>query len=135
MGKSSEKKKKASEKKAKARDKAAEGTPCYHCLKKCTSKPCKTWCHAHWCTGATPKDNVKKEILEKLRAAKREQRKAANAMHNSKKSLDADMRREKKAAAEANSAVGRAAKKGDKKDMKEANKYTKQIETDKKKII
>merc|ERR1712110_974820 len=67
----------------------AAGDPCDTCLKKCKkSYSCKTYCNAHWC-GAGRMPDRKKELTEKLHAAKEEQRKAAANMNRSKKQLEA----------------------------------------------
>merc|ERR1712072_1530228 len=113
--------------------KHAKGTPCDKCLAKCTSNPCKTWCHAHWCTGSASQP-MKKEIMVKLAAAKAQQSKAAVAMQNSKKALQADIANEHKAAAAAKAALARATKSGKDSDMREARADTEKVAADQKKV-
>merc|ERR1712185_864276 len=75
----------------------AKGTPCDRCHSKCKSHTCKAWCNAHWCTGSSPKSNLKKEVIVKLQIAKRQQADAAVAMKTSQKTLQSDIASEKKA--------------------------------------
>jgi len=75
-------------KEAGAKAAKGKGTPCDTCLAKCDTDVCRSWCNAQWCDGARGAAH-KKEILNKLRAAKKQEAKAAKAVSNSKTTLTA----------------------------------------------
>merc|ERR1712196_741444 len=68
----------------KGRKEAAQGkgTPCDTCLAKCSTNVCRTWCNAQWCDGKRGAAH-KKEVLTKLKAARKVQRVAAAAVQKS----------------------------------------------------
>merc|ERR1711939_77830 len=81
-------------KEAGAKAAKGKGTPCDTCLSKCDTDVCRTWCNAQWCDGARGAAH-KKEILNKLRAAKKQQDKASVAVAKSKADLTAQLAKKK----------------------------------------
>merc|ERR1719421_1035463 len=69
-------------KEAGAKAAKGKGTPCDTCLAKCSTNVCRTWCNAQWCDGKRGAAH-KKEVLTKLKAAKKVQRVAAAAVQKS----------------------------------------------------
>jgi len=101
----------------------AGGTPCDTCLAKCTTHVCRTWCNAHWCEGLKP-DGGEKELMEKLKKARKEQSEAADDMKSSKEKLDKMEAAEKTASGDAKHALEKAAETGKEEDVKEARDDT-----------
>lgn len=112
---------------------SASGTPCDTCMAKCTTAVCRTWCNAHWCEGKKG-DSHKKELKRKLKVAKTEQRSAAKAMSAAKQQLDLDVKAEKTASGNAQSALAKAAETGNQQDVKEAQEDTTDVVKDQKTI-
>ena len=75
---------KANERATKLKAKDASGSPCETCMSKCATRTCRTWCNAHWCEGTKASSSGKKEIYQKLKVAKADQKEAAEAMQSSK---------------------------------------------------
>jgi len=73
-------------KEAGAKAAKGKGTPCDTCLAKCSTNVCRTWCNAQWCDGKRGAAH-KKEVLVKLKAARKVQRNAAAAVDQSKKGM------------------------------------------------
>lgn len=69
-------------KEAGAKAAKGKGTPCDTCLAKCSTNVCRTWCNAQWCDGKRGAAH-KKEVLTKLKAARKVQRVAAAAVQKS----------------------------------------------------
>ena len=76
----------AAMKEAGAKAAKGKGTPCDTCLAKCSTNVCRTWCNAQWCDGKRGAAH-KKEVLVKLKAARKVQRNAAAAVDQSKKGM------------------------------------------------
>merc|ERR1712196_273452 len=74
--------KEAAQKEAGAKAAKGKGTPCDTCLAKCSTNVCRTWCNAQWCDGKRGAAH-KKEVLTKLKAARKVQRVAAAAVQKS----------------------------------------------------
>merc|ERR1712046_242439 len=72
----------AAMKEAGAKAAKGKGTPCDTCLTKCSTNVCRTWCNAQWCDGKRGAAH-KKEVLPKLKAARKVQRVAAAAVQKS----------------------------------------------------